>query len=122
MNYCILKTDIKGICVFSNKLYKENEIIGEYIGLLQNNNGRILANNMYESEILGRYCNHSDTPNTKLFKIEDGSIILLANQTIRIGDEIVTNYIDVECIINVPFLTYYKHHFTNTKLFNFGKN
>lgn len=120
MNYCIIKTNKKGIAVFSNKVFVKDEIIGEYIGVLQNENGRKLYNGMYESAILGRYCNHNSKPNTNLVELETGSIILISNTNINIGDEITTNYLEVERMIGVPYLTYYKEYFTNTSYTDFG--
>lgn len=119
--YCVKLGAVKRYSVFSNKIFNENEIIGEYISSSHSDIGRRLYNGMYETDILGRYCNHSDVPNTRLLKVNDDSVILIANCEIQIGCEIVVNYKEVEIMVGVPYLTYYKEHFTNDILFNFGK-
>ena len=44
----------------------------------------------YETAILGRYCNHSSTPNTSVTKTDD-KLILVSNGILT-GEEILTNY------------------------------
>lgn len=44
----------------------------------------------YETAILGRYCNHSDSPNTSLIVNED-SLILVSSEILS-GQEILANY------------------------------
>jgi hypothetical protein len=44
----------------------------------------------YETAILGRYCNHSSTPNTSVTKNND-ELILISNGILN-GEEILTNY------------------------------
>ena len=46
--YTVLKTDTKGMAVFSNKVYNENEVIGEYIVSSKIGDGRRLPNGMFE--------------------------------------------------------------------------
>jgi SET domain-containing protein len=93
-------------------------LIGEYATYIPTNIGRKLTNGMYETDILGRYCNHSTDSNTS-FIYENDSILLYANTDINIGDEIVVNYFDFEKLTGVI----YPHNwsiFDNTILTKFG--
>jgi hypothetical protein len=121
VKYCALITNINGVSVFANKKFVYGEVIGEYVVLSNNGNGRKLHNGMYESDILGRYCNHNTISNTNLIETKNNTIILITNEDINIGDEITTNYSDLEKLLNAPPLTYYKEYFNNTKLYDFGK-
>jgi hypothetical protein len=120
MSYSVQNTKYKGYGVFSDKVFLEGEIIGEYISNNENGIGKQLNNGMFESEVLGRYCNHDNEPNTKLVKIDNQSIFLIANETINVGDEITTNYLEVENIIGVSYSTYYNKSFLNLKITNYG--
>ena len=121
MEYCTLLTNTKRYSVFSNKNFELNEIIGEYLSHTYNPIGRKLYNKMYETAILGRYCNHHSLPNTYFTKLDNGIINLVANTKIKIGDEILVNYIEVEKLVGVPYLTYYRERFIDDFLVNFGK-
>lgn len=119
--YCIKLGVEKGYSVFATKVFKKNDVIGEYLSSTYNEIGRQLYNGMYETNILGRYCNHSDIPNTKLVKINEDTVILVATTEIQNGCEIVVDYKEVEVIVGVPYLTYYREHFTNEILYSFAK-
>ena len=60
--------------------------------------------NWYETEILGRWCNHSNTPNISINASE--SELLLVSNGILSGDEILVNYSWVTehtgFIVNIP--------------------
>lgn len=120
MSYSVLNTKYKGYGVFSDKVFLEGEIIGEYISNNENGVGKQLNNEMFESEVLGRYCNHNNEPNTNLVKMDNQSVFLIANETINVGDEITTNYLEVEDIIGVSRSTYYNKSFVNLKITNYG--
>ena len=79
-NYKVLKSNINGKGIFAEKQFKK----GDFIGYVKVNGTRTF---------IGRYTNHSDINNGKFyfFKNNDNSV-LIAEKTIRKGDEIVVNY------------------------------
>ena len=44
----------------------------------------------YETSILGRYCNHNNSPNTSIL-VNENELILISNGILT-GEEILTNY------------------------------
>jgi hypothetical protein len=75
----IKSSDIHGKGLFAKVEIKKNEIIGP-----------ARLHNM-RTEI-GKYSNHSDTPNAKMIKNEIGDIDLVAIEDIEINKEITTDY------------------------------
>jgi len=79
-NYEIKESDIEGMGVFAAVHFSKGERIG--YGVIGKT--RTLA---------GRYGNHSATPNAKYYYFRDNdNMILVADKTIKKGEEIVTNY------------------------------
>lgn len=117
MNYCIVKTSTKGYTIFSNKVFYENDIIQKYTTKEKTDYHELLPG-IWETHFC-RYCNHSALPNTKLKDI-NGELYLIAKELIEIGDEILVNYKDVESHLNTQPNVFYKNHFLETKLNNFG--
>jgi hypothetical protein len=81
--------------------------------------GRKLTENDWET-LLGRFVNHNDNPNTYVIK-ENGVINLYSKIGISIGDEIVSDYREVEKILNVSQGSYYRDEFNQEILLNYGK-
>lgn len=116
--YTILKTPQKGFCVFSNKVYLPGENIGVYLSPKKNEHGREIVENLWET-ILGRYCNHNLTPNTKIIQ-ENDSFSIVAKDIINVGDEITTNYIDVSNLLNLDENRFLSEGMDVPQLFNYG--
>ncbi len=111
MKYVIVPTNVKGKSVFAKNCIKPNELIGEYYKNFPNERYTKNIFGSFDRE-LGRYCNHSKTPNTYLKKSSDDmGYDLYALTEINIGDEILVNYILMEELSNVPPYTFYKPHF-----------
>jgi len=102
-NFTLIVLPDKGTGVFANKEYTPNEVLGEF---LQNTPSRLGSKvkgveGLWESDTLGRFCNHSANPNTYLDKTEPG-YLLYAKSTIDIGDEITVNYCMVDDKLGLP--------------------
>lgn len=93
-DYTILKQPEKGFCVFSNKKYYPGDYVGEYLTQTKNNIGRYVKGNFWET-ILGRYCNHSNDPNSTVI-LEKDVYFLIVIKPIDIGDEITLDYRVIE--------------------------
>jgi len=117
--YCILFTKEKGYSVFSNFNIKIDEFIGKYTSLEKNKKGREIKKNVWETDDLGRYCNHSSDPNSKLV-YSDGEYFMYASKEISIGDEIVVNYLYLEDILGMRRNTFYREHFKEIPLKNYN--
>ena len=74
------KSNIHGYGVFA----KRNIIKGDVIGL-----GTI---DVYYKTTLGRYTNHSDDNNAKFYFLHNNDMIMVAEEDIIIGSEILINY------------------------------
>ena len=72
LNLTLIVTLDKGVAVFTNKEYREEELVGKYLENTPNKLGRKISDELWESDILGRFCNHSEHPNTSLVKTETG--------------------------------------------------
>ena len=120
--YSILDTKIKGKAVFATKVFVKDEFIGEYY---KNTPIKEYPKNIYGwyDRELGRYCNHSNTPNTYVKEtINLDGYDLYANCNINVGDEIVVDYVFMEILTNAPAGVFYKQYFNNIILKNFGNN
>jgi hypothetical protein len=120
LNLTLIVTLDKGVTVFTNKEYREEELVGRYLENTPNKLGRKVSDELWESDILGRFCNHSEHPNTSLIKTETG-YDLYANKSIEIGDEITVSYYAVEFKLNIPRGTYISPSFVNRDYKKFGK-
>jgi hypothetical protein len=120
-NFTLIVLPIKGVGVFSNAYFEEEEFIGEYVESRPSKLGRKLTATLWESDPLGRFCNHSERPNTTLVKTENG-YNLYANRPIDKGDEITVSYHVVEYKLERPKGEYFKFNFVNRDYKNYGKS
>jgi hypothetical protein len=120
-NFTLIVLPIKGVGVFSNAYFEEEEFIGEYVESRASKLGRKLTATLWESDPLGRFCNHSERPNTTLVKTENG-YNLYANRPIDRGDEITVSYHVVEYKLERPKGEYFKSNFVNRDYKNYGKS
>ena len=111
----------KGASVFSNTYFDIEDLVGVYLEDKPNKLGRQLTGTLWESNMLGRFCNHSERPNTSLVQTEVG-YNLYANRPIDIGDEVTVSYHVVEYKLGRPKGEYYRVEFTDTNYKNFGKS
>ncbi|WP_347049434.1 SET domain-containing protein [Flavobacterium olei] len=97
MKYKINREDLTNIKITAIEDILPNESIGIWVSTIpMGNKSRYLFQcNMpkkwYETDDLGRYCNHSPTPNTVVDKIHD-NLELTARITILSGMEIFVDY------------------------------
>jgi len=110
----------RGTGVFSNVYLNAEDLVGIYIENKPNRIGRKLTDTLWETYPLGRFCNHSERPNTSLVQTEIG-YNLYDNRPIDIGEEVTVSYHVVEYKLGRPKGEYYKVEFTDTNYKNFGK-
>ena len=111
MKYTIIPTHIKGNSVFTKKTIFQDELIGEYFKNFPNIK---YTKNIFGSfdRDLGRYCNHSFNPNTYVKEsIKKDGYDLHALNEIKIGEEILVNYVSIEELMNLPKNTFYRDTF-----------
>lgn len=121
INFTLIVLPEKGTGVFSNKYFEVEELIGVYIQNEPSKVGRQLTSSLWESDPLGRFCNHSERPNATLVQTKTG-YSLYANRSIEIGDEITVSYPAVEFKLNQPRGTYCKSSFVKADYKNYGKS
>lgn len=121
INFTLIVLPVKGVGVFSNTYFEEEDLIGIYVESKPNKLGRKLTATLWESDPLGRFCNHSEHPNTTLVKTENG-YNLYANRPIDRGDEITVSYHVVEYKLERPVGEYFKSTFVNRDYKNYGKS
>lgn len=119
--FTLIVLPIKGVGVFSNTYFEEEDLIGVYVEPKPSKLGRKLTATLWESDPLGRFCNHSEKPNTTLVEIED-IYHLYANRPIDIGDEITVSYHVVEYKLQKTKGEYFKSNFINLDYKNFGRS
>lgn len=119
-NFTLIVTPEKGTAVFSNREYREEELVGKFLQNTPNKTGRKATDELWESGTLGRYCNHSERCNTSLVKTDDG-YDLYANKVIEVGDEITVNYYAVEFKLDIPRGTHVKASFVKKDYKRYGK-
>ena len=90
----------KGYSLFSKKDIDKNQVIGKVISKIQKNNGRELPNGFFETKIIGRYVNHSNSPNTKA-KSKNDEYFLVSIKNIKKDQEITVDYGSIEKILGV---------------------
>lgn len=81
--------------VFADRHITPDEMIGVYVSTSRFNCCRMvehdkMTEDWFESNILGRWCNHSDHPNTKI--IANDAEIVISSKGIQKGEEITVNY------------------------------
>lgn len=87
----IRESDINGKGIFATKDISEGTEIGIWISEKPSKDCRYLIKDQwYENYPLGRYCNHSEEPNTGIRT--KGPDIVLESCGIEAGQEILTNY------------------------------
>ena len=111
MKYFITPTHIKGNSVFAKKVIFQNELIGEYFKNFPNIKYTKNIFNSFDRD-LGRYCNHSFNSNTDVKESykKDGYDLHALNE-IKIGEEILVNYVFIEELMNLPKNTFYRDTF-----------
>jgi hypothetical protein len=100
--------------IVTTQAINAGDVIGTWVANYPTG-GRYLFNepmtmNWYETTDLGRYCNHSDTPNTtvEIVNLENGQTeLILISNGIALGEEILVDYKIVEretgYIVNTNF-------------------
>ena len=89
----------KGMSLFSNRDVKKGEEVGKHLSKTKTLNGRQI-DNFWETDVIGRYANHSSKPNTKAI-VRDGEVFLIAVRDINKDEEITINYSSIEKMLGV---------------------
>ena len=74
------KSNIHGYGVFAKRNISKGDVIG--LGTID----------VYYKTTLGRYTNHSDDNNAKFYFLQNNDMIMVAEEDIIIGSEILINY------------------------------
>ena len=88
----------KGVIVQTN--FKKGDEIGKLISKTPNKIGRKIKRTSHETDVLGRYSNHSSNPNTK-YDMRDGEVYLIASRDIDKGEELLINYKKLENLLGM---------------------
>ena len=88
----------KGVIVQTN--FKKGDEIGKLISKTPNKIGRKIKRTAHETDVLGRYSNHSSNPNTK-YDMRDGEVYLIASKDIDKGEELLINYKKLENLLGM---------------------
>lgn len=85
-------------------------VIGLYLSkdLVPIVEGRVLYDGWIESLPIGRYVNHSRTPNSNV-SLDGDNIYLVSNNVIDYNDEVTVNYLEVADLIGVTEDMYSKY-------------
>ena len=110
----------KGPGVFSNVYFETEDLVGVYLEDKPNKLGRQLTGTLWESDTLGRFCNHSERPNTTLVQTKTG-YNLYANRPIDIGEEVTVSYHVVEYKLERPRGEYFKTNFITKDYKKYGR-
>jgi SET domain-containing protein len=73
--------------------------VGKYLSKTKTLNGRQI-DDLWETDVIGRYVNHSSKPNTKAI-VRDGEVFLIAVRDINKDEEITINYSSIEKMLGV---------------------
>jgi hypothetical protein len=111
----------KGTGVFSNVYFEVEDLVGVYVENVPNRVGRKLTDSLWESDPLGRFCNHSERANTTLVQTRTG-YNLYANRPIDKGEEVTVSYHVVEYRLQRPRGEYFKTSFIFKDYKNYGKS
>ena len=82
------------------KKFKKGDEIGKLISKTPNKIGRKIKRTAHETDVLGRYSNHSSNPNTK-YNMRDGEVYLIASRDIDKGEELLINYKKLENMLGM---------------------
>jgi hypothetical protein len=97
-SFKIEKTPRKGYSLFSTKDFKKGDKVGVVLSTTPSKKGRNIHDGWYETDMIGRYINHSGKPNTELKKNGE-EVLLYATRDINGGDEVTVHYGDVEKLL-----------------------
>jgi hypothetical protein len=97
--FYIEDTPTKGKSLFSNRSFKKGEEVGKYLSKTKTLNGRQI-DDLWETDVIGRYVNHSSKPNTKAIR-KNGEVFLTAVRDINKDEEITLNYSSIEKMLGV---------------------
>ena len=98
--YIIQQVPDKGYRIVFVSDVNQGDEIGKLISNTPNKIGRKIKRTAHETDVLGRYSNHSDNPNVD-YDMRDGEVYLIANQDINSGDELLINYVDLENLLGM---------------------
>ena len=98
--YIIQQVPDKGYGIIFVSDVNQGDEIGKLISNTPNKIGRKIKRTAHETDVLGRYSNHSDNPNVD-YDMRDGEVYLIANQDINSGDELLINYVDLENLLGM---------------------
>jgi len=98
--YVIQQVPNKGYGIVLQSKFNIGDEIGKLISSTPNKIGRKIKRTAHETDVLGRYSNHSNNPNVK-YDMRDGEVYLIANKNINAGDELLINYKDLEDLLGM---------------------
>lgn len=99
-SFDVINTLKKGQSLFSKKKFKKGDKVGTLLSTTPSKNGREVQEGLYETNVIGRYINHSSKPNTEARK--DGKeVVLYSIKDINEGDEILVDYSTIEKMLGV---------------------
>ena len=98
--YVIQQVPNKGYGIVLQSKFNIGDEIGKLISSTPNKIGRKIKRTAHETDVLGRYSNHSNNPNVK-YDMRDGEVYLIANKNINDGDELLINYKDLEDLLGM---------------------
>ena len=99
-SFVVMEVPNKGKGVIVQTDFKKGDEIGKLISKTPNKIGRKIKKLAHETDVLGRYSNHSSNPNTKL-DMRDGEVYLIASRDIKEGDELLINYKKLENLLGM---------------------
>jgi SET domain len=98
--YIIQQVPNKGYGIILQNDFRSGDEIGKLISKTPNKIGRKIKRTAHETDMLGRYSNHSNNPNVK-YDMRDGEVYLIATKDIKGGDELLINYTDLENLLGM---------------------
>ena len=93
----------KGKSLFSNRSFNKGEEVGKLLSKTPTLNGRPIwqiEEKLWETDVIGRFINHSSKPNTKAIK-KNGEVILIAVRDIDKDQEVTLEYGSIEKMLGV---------------------
>lgn len=99
-SFVVKEVPNKGKGVIVQTTFKKGDEIGKLISKTPNKIGRKLKRTAHETDVLGRYSNHSSNPNTK-YDMRDGEVYLIASRDIDKGEELLINYKKLENLLGM---------------------
>lgn len=100
---------------------------GSTIGLYLSKNltpiveGRVLYDGWIESTPIGRYVNHSSSPNCNV-SLNGNDIYLISNNVIDFNEELTVNYLEVAQLIELPESRYKEYGIENYNYIEHSKS